>query len=165
MTMDSKEVFVDTNALIYQTFEDFDEEKHESASRALEYLSDNNYTIYISSQVLREFFAIATNGKFFEKPLNIPEAVAKMKEFEDNFTVLYDTDSSLSKLRALVLEYSIKKKDIHDANIVSTMITNGIKEIFSFNRKDFVNYKEIKLFEIPSPQVDEPESDEPDSEN
>ena len=157
MTINSKNVFVDTNALIYQTFEDFDEEKHENASRTLEYLFDNDYTIYISSQVLREFFAIATNGKFFEKPLDIPEALAKMKEYEDNFTVLYDTDSSLSKLRELALEYRIKKKAIHDANIVSTMITNDIKEIFSFNRKDFVIYKEIKLFEILSPQVDESE--------
>ncbi|HLP48000.1 MAG TPA: hypothetical protein VK469_18800 [Candidatus Kapabacteria bacterium] len=96
-----------------------------------------------------EFFAIATNEKFFKRQLNIQEAVLKIKEFEDNFTVLFDTRSSLSELRQIVIKYQIKKQDVHDANIVATMITNGIKNIFSFNRKDFIYYKEIKHFEMP----------------
>lgn len=141
MPTNSKKIFIDTNVLIYHSFEDFDEEKHKDAHIGLEYLAENNYEIFVSSQVLREFFAIATNEKFFKRQLN--------KEFEDNFTVLFDTRSSLSELRQIVIKYQIKKQDVHDANIVATMITNGIKNIFSFNRKDFIYYKEIKHFEMP----------------
>ena len=155
MTTDYKKVFLDTNVLIYQTFEDFDKEMHEEACNTLKYLSENEYTIYISSQVLREFFAIATNEKFFERPLSIEEAVSKRKEFENSFTVLYDSDSSISLLNEMVLKYQIKKQDIHDANIVATMVANNIKEIFSFNSKDFSDYDEVNLFEIPS-EIDEP---------
>jgi predicted nucleic acid-binding protein len=156
MTTDYKKIFLDTNVLIYHTFEDFDKEKHEEACNTLEYLSENEYAIYISSQVLREFFAIATNGKFFKRPLSIEEAVSKRKEFENNFMVLYDNDSSISRLDEIALKYQIKKQDIHDANIVATMVTNEIKEIFSFNRKDFIAYEEIKLFETVSAEVEKP---------
>lgn len=148
MPTNSRKIFIDTNVLIYHTFEDFEEEKHKDARITLEYLAENNYEIFVSSQVLREYFAVATNEKFFKRQLSIQEAVLKIKEFEDNFTVLFDTGASLSKLRQIVLKYQIKKQDVHDANIVATMITNGIKDIFSFNRKDFIYYKEIRLFEM-----------------
>lgn len=99
MPTNSRKIFIDTNVLIYQTFEDFEEEKHKDARITLEYLAENNYKIFVSSQVLREYFAVATNEKFFKRQLSIQEAVLKIKEFEDNFTVLFDTGSSLSKLR------------------------------------------------------------------
>ncbi len=156
MTTDSKKIFLDTNVLIYQTFEDFDEKLHKDARNTLEHLSENDYEIYISSQVLREFFAVATNRKFFKKPLSVEEAVLKIEEFENNFTVLYDSANSLSRLKELVQRYQIKKQDIHDANIVATMVTNDLKEIYSFNRKDFIDYEEIKLFEIVSQKIEQP---------
>jgi len=92
---------------------------------------------------------------FLKRPLSIEEAVSKRKEFENSFTVLYDSDSSISLLNEMVLKYQIKKQDIHDANIVATMVANNIKEIFSFNSKDFSDYDEVNLFEIPS-EIDEP---------
>ncbi len=55
MPTNSKKIFIDTNALIYHTFEDFEEEKHKDARITLEYLAQKNYEIYISSQVLREY--------------------------------------------------------------------------------------------------------------
>lgn len=64
MTTDYKKVFLDTNVLIYQTFEDFDKEKNEEACNMLKYLTENEYTIYISSQVLRNFLRLLRMKNF-----------------------------------------------------------------------------------------------------
>jgi predicted nucleic acid-binding protein len=148
MMTESKKIFLDTNVLIYQTFEDFDREKHEIVCRVLEELSENNYKIYISSQILREFFSISTNNKFFEKPLEVEEALSKIEEFCNNFEVVYDSDLSITKLKQIVSKYRIRKKNVHDANIVAAMMANQIDEIFTLNTRDFSQYEEIGLYKI-----------------
>ena len=52
MKNESKNIFFDSNVLIDETFGDFDTEKHEDVCRELKYISDNNYKVYVSSQVL-----------------------------------------------------------------------------------------------------------------
>jgi predicted nucleic acid-binding protein len=146
MTKESKRVFFDTNVLIYETFEDFDGEKHQDVCRELKYLSDNNFKVYISSQVMREFLVISTNDKIFEKPLDIEEALSKLDEYKENFEVLYDSQVSMSELKRLVLKYRISKGDIYDVNIVATMVVNQLEEIYTFNNKDFRFFEEIKLY-------------------
>lgn len=149
---ESEHVFLDTNILIYQTFEDFDPEKHQYVCRLLKYLSKNNFKIFISSQVLKEFIAISTNGKFFERPLDIQEAVSKVDEFRKNFKVLYDNESSIEKLKQVITRYRITKQDVHDANIAATMIAHNLKNLATFNTKDFDIFEEIDLFQV---EIDE----------
>ena len=64
-------IFLDTNILIHHTFEKYDEEKHAAAKKLFSYLVDHNYQIFISIQIVREFYAIATNPKFFDEPLAV----------------------------------------------------------------------------------------------
>jgi predicted nucleic acid-binding protein len=146
MKNESKNIFLDSNVLIYETFGDFDAEKHEDVCRELKYISDNNYNVYVSSQVLREFLAISTDNKFFERPLSIEEAFSKMDEYKKNFNILYDSELSMSKLKHLASKYQICKQDIHDTNIVATMVANQLEDIYTFNIKDFRFYKEINLY-------------------
>lgn len=80
MTKKFKKIFIDTNVLIYQTFEDFDRAKHIQTTNTIQYFLENNTELYISPQVIREFFSISTNGKFFEKPLNVEDAIYECKE-------------------------------------------------------------------------------------
>lgn len=158
MKKESKEVFIDTNVLIYETFRDFDGEKHEDVCRQLKYLSDNNYKVYISSQVVREFLVISTNGKFFENPLDIDEALSKIDEYKENFEILYDNELSMTNLKQLVSKYQVCKRDIYDANIVATMMAYQLKEIYTLNIKDFRFYEEIKLYRVKR-DADEQESE------
>jgi predicted nucleic acid-binding protein len=146
MKKESKNIFFDTNVLIYETFEDFDVDKYESVCCDLQYFSDNNYNVYISSQILREFLVISTNNKFFEKPLTIDAALSKVDEYRKNFEVLYGSELSMTKLKHLISKYQICKQDIHDTNIVATMLAHQLKEIYTFNVKDFRFYEEIRLY-------------------
>ena len=148
MKIESKTIFLDTNVLIYQTFEDFDREKHQHVRHVLKYLSENNYKIYVSTQVLREFFSISTNNRLFERPLEVEEALSKIDEFGNTFGILYDDELTMTKLKEIVSKYKVCKKDIYDANIAATMMANQLEELFTFNIKDFELYDEIRLFKI-----------------
>lgn len=148
MKTESKTIFLDTNVLIYQTFEDFDADKHQQVRHVLKYLSENKYKVYISSQVLREFFSISTNSKIFERALEVEEGLLKMDEFKNTFTVLYDNEISMIKLKEIVSKYKIRQKDIHDANIAAVMMANQLEDLFTFNVKDFKFYDEINLFKL-----------------
>lgn len=114
----------------------------------LEKLSNIDCSLFISSQILREFFAIATNAKIFQRPLNTQEAIIKLQEFQDNFIVVYDTESSLNVLKKLVAEYKVERQKIHDTNIVATVVANNLDGLFTFNTKDFQIFQEIKLLDI-----------------
>jgi len=145
MILHSK-IFLDTNILIYHTFKRFDNDKHLATKKLFAYLVENSYQIFISTQVLREFYAISTNSKFFDKSLSVDEAILKIDEFQNNFIIL--EESHIEKLKSLCKKYKIKKQKIHDSNIVATMIESEIEVIASFNKKDFIGFDEIRLFEI-----------------
>ncbi len=66
--MNAYKIFLDTNVLVYHTFEDFDVEKHTIAASTLQQLHGSQCLLYISPQIIREFVAIATNGKIFQAP-------------------------------------------------------------------------------------------------
>jgi len=144
----SNKVFLDTNVLIYQTFIDFDAGKHETVNNKFDYFIDNDYSILISSQILREFFAISTNGKFFHKPLSYEQAVIKVNEFIENFEMVYETVNTISILDSLIIKYKQDKQKVYDTNIVATMIENKIDKLFTFNIKDFKKFSEIELIDF-----------------
>lgn len=139
-------IFLDTNILIHHTFKRFDEDKHLATKRLFKHLVENSYQIFISSQVLREFYAISTNAKFFDQPLSVDEAILKVDEFQSSFVVL--EESYTEELKRLCKKYEIVKQKVHDTNIVATMIANGVEVIATFNRKDFDGFDEVVLFEV-----------------
>jgi len=144
----SNKVFLDTNTLIYQTFSDFDVEKHKIVNEKLVYFVENDFLIFISTQILREFFAICTNGKIFKVPLTYEQAVSKVNEFIANFDMVYETSSIITTLNMLILKYKQDKQKVYDTNIVATMIENDIQSLFTFNTKDFKKFKEVELIEL-----------------
>jgi predicted nucleic acid-binding protein len=63
ITMKFKRIFIDTNTLIYHTFENFDIEKHAQVVYAFSVFEQHASELFISNQVLREFYAISTNRR------------------------------------------------------------------------------------------------------
>ena len=140
-----KKVFVDTNILIYSTFEDFEPEKHVQCTDILEKLQRSGTIIFISSQILREYFAVSTNQNIFKKPLTYRQAVAKKKEFIARFTVINEKESTINVLIALIWKYAVSRQKIHDMNIVATMVDNDISQLLTYNMKDFKQISEVQL--------------------
>jgi predicted nucleic acid-binding protein len=136
-------VFVDTNVLIYHTFALFDVDKHKAVKKQLQDFAQLNTDLHISRQVLREFFAISTNAKFFDEPLTTDEACQLLSDFSQAFSVL--DDAQIPLLNSLLTKYQINKQKVHDTNLVATMIQSGVSNLYTFNVKDFKLFSEINL--------------------
>lgn len=151
MTTESEKIFIDTNILIYSTFDDFEPEKHLQCVDTLNKLLRTRTTLFVSSQILREYFAISTSRRIFKKPLTYKQATAKMKEFLASFTLIHEKESTIHVLIALISKYAVSQQKIHDMNIVATMIDNNITHLLTYNAKDFKKIREIELLtSIPS---------------
>jgi len=64
------------------------------------------------------------------------------------FSLLFADRNSLDKLIELVLNHAIRGKKIHDAAIVSLMLTNGITDILTHNIDDFKSFPEITIHSL-----------------
>ncbi len=47
------------------------------------------------------------------------------------------------QLLDLMKEYKVSGKQVHDANIVSSMLTHGIERILTHNTDDFVRFRKL----------------------
>ncbi len=63
--------------------------------------------------------------------------------FRKNFILIYENNISTDILYEIVNKYKVRGKQIHDANIVASMLANDIKFLFTHNVKDFDRYKEL----------------------
>jgi predicted nucleic acid-binding protein len=131
-------VLVDTNVLIYA--------KDSSSIYHLPSLTflEGGDELYTTSKNLNEYYSVVTRG---ESPLLTPqEALQDLEEFVSRFEVLYPTEASRQKLFDLVLQRSLKGLKIHDLEIASVAIVNGIRLLATFNSSDFNSIDAIEPY-------------------
>jgi predicted nucleic acid-binding protein len=121
MSTESEGIFIDTNILIYSTFPDFDSEKHSQSLESLNQLLQSGKPLFVSSQILREYFAISTNGSIFKKPLSRKQAVGKIQEFLKRFNLLLEKETTIQTLMDLIEKYAVSRQKIHDLNIAAIL--------------------------------------------
>ena len=51
---------LDTNILVYYTFDDFEPEKHSKSHSIIQSLADQGAKFFISQQIIREYFTVIT---------------------------------------------------------------------------------------------------------
>jgi len=141
-------IFIDTNVLVYATLLDFDSVKNKEALNTLNSLRKQKSELFISTQILREFYAVVTNKKYLKNPLTPKQANEQIKFFVNTVNVLTVTENIFPLLAVISEKYNITGQQIHDVAIVATMLTSDIKTIYSFNIKDFKNIKEINLLTL-----------------
>jgi predicted nucleic acid-binding protein len=148
MPTESEGIFIDTNVLIYSTFPDFEPEKHSRSLGILNQLLLSGTPLFVSSQILREYFAISTNSSIFKKPLNHKQALGKIQEFLKRFTLLLEKETTIQTLMELIEKYAVSRQKIHDLNIVAIMIDHGISQLLTYNKKDFKRIRSITTCEL-----------------
>jgi predicted nucleic acid-binding protein len=144
--MDAKSIFIDTNVLIYAN--NRESTLCEVARGKLDELTRSGATLFVSNQVIREYLVIMTRPGFIEKPISLESAIEDAQRITKEFALLIPDRNSLDKLMELILKYQIKGKKIHDAAIVSVMLTNGITDILTKNIDDFKSFQEITIHSI-----------------
>ncbi len=141
--MDVDSIFIDTNVLIYANNRESD--LCELAREKLDELTDSVNSLVISDQIIREYLVVMTRPGFIEKPVSNKSALEDVERMRKEFTLILPDLNSLYTLIELISTYDIKGKRIHDAAIVSLMLTNGINNILTNNIDDFRSFQEIAV--------------------
>jgi predicted nucleic acid-binding protein len=126
---------VDTNVLIYAL--DADAPQHAVARSLLEAARDGSVVLYVTSQILCEFYSIVTNARRVAKPQTPVDALKALGDLLTFLHVLPIPATAAQGLMDLLQRHPVSGGDVFDLQIVATMQANGIERIYTFNRGDF----------------------------
>ncbi len=138
---DAEPLFIDTNILIYANVATAP--FHEQALNAIKAAHRSERPLWISRQIEREFIAARTRPQTFAQP-SIPNIVIERIHYlEERFQVADDTAAVTEQLVKLMANFNVGGKQVHDANIVATMLAYDIPCLLTHNAKDFERFGEV----------------------
>lgn len=138
---DVSRVMVDTNVLVYAAIEDAP--LHREAVDAIRRSARETTTCWLSRQILREFVATLTRPQSFSPPIARAAVLEQAREWESRFSIAEDGPQVTKILFNLLERIPAGGKQIHDANIVATMLAHGIPALLTANVADFDRFREV----------------------
>lgn len=136
--MSVNRLFVDTNVLTRATITTAP--LHEQASAMLADYYTDGVELWISQQIIREYVANATRPQIYSQPIEPRRVLEQVKRFREQFQIAQETIAVLDKLLSFVETIPMGGKQVHDANIVATMLTYGIETLLTHNISDFARF-------------------------
>ena len=132
---------LDTNVFLSAT--DESRAEHRQALLVFNDLAGRGTTLYASGQVMREYLSVATrptgsNGL----GLKHADALANARAFRTRTTLLTEDSRVADRLLDLLDEIACGGKQVHDANIVATMLVHGIDRLITINAADFTRFED-----------------------
>ena len=131
-------MFVDTNVLVYARFKTAP--YHHIARDTLQIAAGESDTLKISRQVIREYLAVVTRPQPWSEQIPSRQASDDVIRFLQTFEILEDGPQVTDTLIQLCRETPIGGRQIHDANIVATMLAHGENRLLTFNTSDFQRF-------------------------
>ena len=136
----SNRILVDTNILIYSI--DADSKFHQ---KSLEILLDPENELYTTSKNISEFLVVLTRAETVR--INVIDALGILSELLTDITILYPNEKTHLIFYELLKKYKPAGLKIHDFEIASISLANGIDKIATENKSDFKNIEEIKILD------------------
>ena len=133
---------IDANVLVYAL--DADALQHGSSRALLEAARDGSSTLYVTLQILCEFYSAVTNPRRVPKPRSAADALAAISMLRGFLPVLPVPKHTADELESLLRRHPVAGADIFDLQIVATMKVNGLHRIYTFNNQDFAPFPEIE---------------------
>lgn len=103
-------------------------------------------TCFITSQILIEFWVVAT------RPLDVnglgwtpQKAQQEIKILLSQFSLLEETPDIFNHWFQLVINHNIKGKRTHDIRLLAVMIVYNVPYLLTFNPNDFVSLPNITI--------------------
>lgn len=131
---------VDTNVLVHSSATASPE--HDRARTALARLAADG-PIAVTRQVLREFLSATTRPQPWARAASLADAVRNTDAFMARFAILEDGPPVWDQLMILGRSIVFGGKQVHDANIVATMLAHGETRLLTFNVADFRRFGTI----------------------
>lgn len=138
---EGNQVFLDTNVLVFANA--IEAPLHDLALKAIETRYDTGVELWISRQILREYLVTFSRPQKFLNPRPISTVIERVRFFQSRFSVAEDNPPVTERLLALMQQFAIGGKQVHDANIVATMQVNGIRHLLTHNTGDFARFSQL----------------------
>lgn len=140
MTMTVAKVFLDTNIVLRATITQFP--LHEQVREFV-----NNYVVaetelWINRQVVREYFNQVTRPQIFMNPMKSEQIQSQYEVMRAMFRIADETEAVTTQLITLLKDYPTAGKQVHDANIVATMLAYNIGTLVTLNTSDFKRFED-----------------------
>lgn len=140
--MDAKKIFIDSNVLVYasNTMSPF----CQAARTQLQAAFSKYESVWVSRQVFREFAVVvsremlAATGKVDFQLLE-----STILRFQQDFMVAEDSQLVTHRLLRLLEETNTAGKQVHDANIVASMLIHDVDTILTNNAADFHRFSHL----------------------
>ncbi len=94
-------------------------------------------TLFVTSQILCQFYSIVTNPRRVPKPRAPAEAMAAISSLLAFVHVLPVPAHAVDELLDLLRRHPVTGGDVFDLQIVAAMQANGVERIYTFNAADF----------------------------
>lgn len=131
-------MFIDTNVLVRARFTVAP--SHGSARARLREALGREERPRISRQIVREYLAVVTRPQTWSAPLPMSEALRDVDWFVSEFDILEDGPGVTRQLVELCREVPVAGRQVHDANIVATMLAHAEQRLLTFDQDDFLRY-------------------------
>ena len=137
---------VDTNVLVQSSVTASPE--HARARAALARLRAQG-PVAVTRQILREFLAVTTRPQPWARAASLAEATRNIDGFLQRFGLLEDGPAVWAELMSLTRSLAFGGKQVHDANIVATMLAHGAARLLTFNEADFRRFAPLIEVAVP----------------
>ena len=131
-------LFLDTNVLVQAT--QVTAPLHQVTRAAVAAAFARGRELWISRQVLREYLAVLSRPQTYTAPLDAATLARRVQQFEAQFAVADDDARVTAQLVALLQRFPTGGRQVHDANIVATMVVYGVPQLLTHNTDDFVRF-------------------------
>ncbi len=131
-------MFIDTNVLVTSRIPGAPD--HDAARESLARAFRAPEPLRISRQVIREYLSVVTRPQTWPVAITRDEALDDVSRLIGSFEILEDGPVVTESLVALCRDVAVGGRQIHDANIVATMLAHGERRLLTFNAADFRRY-------------------------
>jgi predicted nucleic acid-binding protein len=132
---------IDANLLVYAF--DSNAPQHLDSRTLLDAGRTGTTTLYVTSQVLCEFYSIVTNPRRVLKPRPVADAIAAITGLLSFLHVLPIPARAVEGWLDLLRRRAVKGGEVFDLQLAATMLANGVNRIYTYNTDDFEAFKEL----------------------
>lgn len=122
---------------------------HGAARDLLVALLDGGEPIGLAPQVLSEFVHIVTDGKRFERPLLMENAIFRARQWWEarEITKVLPSAESSQLFLSWMLEHRLGRKRILDTQLAATYFCAGMTTVVTTNARDFKLFAGLSVLE------------------
>jgi predicted nucleic acid-binding protein len=130
--------FVDANVLVFAAnqFSPW----HTAAVTRLQEARQDKISLVVNPQVVREFIAAASRPAPGAASPPIDPILENVRRIRAGFGLLDEHAATIDRLAELLKAVPTQGKQVHDANIVATMLTYGVSTLLTHNIVDFARF-------------------------